>query len=222
MISQDQTIIQRSFNKATKIFILCGQGLSEIPKESSKDFPSRAAYNENPEKSNVYLLEYKRLVNQTGPCDSHYNLKLLIDKIKNLGKEVLICTQNIDDFEKKVGLDVIQVHGSISNFDFKTGKGIYLKGDLLDKNIMDCVFEDFSKRDLLLMIGTTGEGMPWFRMPNFFHKQGLPFIYINKGEETKASQYATIQLRKNVSEGILEIISALNGILHDKIFSPSS
>jgi NAD-dependent deacetylase len=215
----EYNLLRNLAHDATKILFICGAGLSQesgispyrgstVSSTESRTIPiTRQDYLNNRDGVISHFKALKTLVSSKLPNQAHYDLKNIVDLLKLQGKEVMVCTQNIDGFEKKVGLDnVIQLHGNLDDVDLdKASKGdlsgIVLTGDIIDKNVMDAVTDFFSECDLLVMIGTSGEMLPWAIFPITITKSGSPFIYINL-DATKISPHATVFCQSVASEAL--------------------
>lgn len=139
-------------------------GLSEPADLFNKTFLSVLQNDEDYQK-------YMQNIKEAVPGPSHY----LAQFLNELGILRKVYTQNIDGLYHKTSLPadkIVEFHGSIRN------NNVIYYNDIINKNILSQVIDDFEGVDLLLIMGSSLQVSPFCALPNMVNKK-IPRVVIN-------------------------------------------
>jgi NAD-dependent deacetylase len=130
-----ESSLAESVKEAKKIFVVTGAGISQesgVPTFRSKGgwwkkmnpekLATKRAFKDNPEKVWQWYNFRRKMLSETEPNQAH----LSIAEWEQLGKKVIILTQNVDNLHERAGSNnVIHIHGNIWEFRCLENKHVY-------------------------------------------------------------------------------------------------
>lgn len=232
-------ICRHWFNKSKKISILTGAGMSTdsgIP-----DFRSNTGiYSSNPSnilsinnfKNNpksVYNLLNKYFIDtEIKPNKGHYLIKYMED----LGKEIIVCTQNIDGLHTESGIkQVYEMHGTVKTSTcMKCNKKVDTKDICLEKISFNCdcgglikpdvvlfgenikhfseATMDVYDSDLLIVLGTSLNVFPVCEILDYT-KKTTPIIIITNSPTPYDDSPLTVKIEDDITNTLKKIVDNL-------------
>jgi NAD-dependent deacetylase len=188
-----------------------------------------ALYNNTEEFQEFYTYRIKSM-KDVKPNRVHHILNAWLEKkvIKTL------ITQNVDGLHGRAGSNnIIELHGTLSSvkcskcnieypntlfedriFTCGSCKGllrpsVVLFGESLPTKALNTAFEEATKGDLILVVGSSLEVSPANMLPIDVKRNGGKFIIINK-EKTSMDYYADIVINGNAGDILEEVDKILN------------
>jgi len=230
--------------KAQNITVLTGAGISVesgIPdfrsagglwsKYDPFEYAHIDSFRKDPYKVWEMLKEMNQILQDKKPNRAHTALKDLED----LGKNVIIITQNIDKLHTLAGSSVVyEYHGvwdrlicvkcgqedSIENYNldeiphcnkcnFPYKPNVVFFGEPIDPDIMKKSNEAAENCDVFMVIGTSAQVYPAAFLPNLAYRRGIPIIEVNLETTPLTSSLDTIFLQGSASKTMDNLIKML-------------
>lgn len=173
-----------------------------------------------------YNMRRKQLL-ETKPNSAHFAIAALEKKY-----EVIVITQNIDDFHEQAGSShVIHLHGELKkarsekypNLIYQLKKDSIMLGDLCEKGyqlrphvvwfgeavpMMDIAYEESSKADILIVVGTSLDVYPAANLIHAVPKNTEAYLVDPKTLSVQLNANWTV-IKKRAGEGIPSLCEKL-------------
>lgn len=213
--------------QGSKIVILTGAGISAESglgtfrdkdgiwtKVSLEDVCTPEGYARNPQMVHDFYNARRAALDDAAANDAHFALARLEDGVAEMGGEVLIVTQNIDNLHEQAGSrNVLHMHGELTKvFCASCGKKIDWKGPLgvedscdgcgttglMRPDIvwfgempyhMEQIYEELLEASLFVSIGTSGSVYPAAGLVSEAHAHGIPTLELNLEPSENASVF---------------------------------
>ena len=231
--------------KANKITVLTGAGISVesgIPDFRSKGglwekydpfvYAHIDSFHKDPYKVWVMLKEMNQIISGKEPNYAHKALK----KFEDMGKSVVIITQNIDSLHSKAKSSIVyEYHGvwdklvcvkcgakeDLSNFsinviphcetcNFPYKPDVVFFGEPIDPYIMSASNNAAKNCDLFMVIGTSAQVYPAAYLPNLAFNNNISIIEINLEETPLTKSLNTLHLQGKATVVMRELMKKLN------------
>ncbi len=192
---------------------------------NAMDLATPEAFTRDPKLVWEFYTYRQKIIQNTKPNAAHEILK----KWENEGILKYVITQNVDGLHERTGLkNILRLHGYIwgvkcTKCDYKgeldkPAEGIpkcpkcnaMLRpdvvwfGESLDPDIINRAYEEFSKADVALIIGTSAVVYPAAYLPYIVREKNGKIIEINPNK-TPLTEYATVSLHMNAGEAMRKI-----------------
>ncbi len=227
---------------ADKITVLTGAGISVesgIPdfrsagglwsKYDPFEYAHIDSFRKDPYKVWEMLKEMNQILKDKKPNKAHIALK----KLEDMGKNVVIITQNIDKLHTLAGSSVVyEYHGvwdklvcvncgaedSIENYsldeiphcekcNFPYKPDVVFFGEPIDPVIMRKSNEAAENCDVFMVIGTSAQVYPAAFLPNLAYRKGIPIIEVNLETTPLTTSLDTIFLQGKAGEIMDKLIN---------------
>ena len=227
---------------ADKITVLTGAGISVesgIPdfrsagglwsKYDPFEYAHIDSFRKDPYKVWEMLKEMNQILKDKKPNKAHIALK----ELENMGKNVVIITQNIDKLHTLAGSSVVyEYHGvwdklvcvkcgaedSIENYNldeiphcekcnFPYKPDVVFFGEPIDSVIMRKSNEAAENCDVFMVIGTSAQVYPAAFLPNLAYRKGIPIIEVNLETTPLTTSLDTIFLQGKAGEIMDKLIN---------------
>ena len=228
-------------DKSNSITVLTGAGISVesgIPDFRSADglwskydpfeYAHIDSFRKNPYKVWEMLKEMNEILKDKKPNKAHLALK----ELEDMGKKVVIITQNVDKLHTLAGNSTIyEYHGvwdrlvcikcgktdSIKNYkideiphcdrcNFPFKPDVVFFGEPIDPDIMRKSNEAAENCDVFIVIGTSAQVYPAAFLPNLAYRNGIPIIEVNLEPTPLTSSLNTIFLKGKATQIMDELI----------------
>jgi len=229
---------------AKKVTVLTGAGISVesgIPdfrsanglwsKYDPFEYAHIDSFRKDPYKVWKMLLEMHSILQGKKPNRAHLALK----ELEDLGKEVVIITQNIDKLHTLAGSSTVyEYHGvwdrlvcikcgktdKIENYkldeiphcdrcNFPYKPDVVFFGEPIDPDIMRKSNEASKNCDVFMVIGTSAQVYPAAFLPNLAFRQGIPIIEVNLEPTPLTSSLNTIFLQGPATKVMDELLKKI-------------
>ncbi len=203
-------------------------------KYDPNEYATIKALKKHPEKVWQLYVEIFNLIKKSQPNPAHIALKQLED----LGFLKSIITQNIDDLHERAGSkNVIKIHGNYDvmrcdNCGYKEKIGsipmdffprcpkcgeymrpdIVLFGEKLPEYELALAFDEASKADLVIVVGTSGVVMPAAIIPYIVRDKGGIIIEVNY-EPSAVTNIANISLIGRAGEILPKLVETVKRLI---------
>ncbi len=203
-------------------------------KYDPNEYATVKALEKHPEKVWQLYVEIFNLIKRSQPNPAHIALR----QLENLGLLKSIITQNIDDLHERAGSKrVIKIHGnydvmrcdncgykekieSISTDFFpkcpRCGEymrpDIVLFGEKLPEHELALAFDEASKADLVLVVGTSGVVMPAAIIPYIVRDNGGIIIEVNY-EPSAVTNIANVSLIGKAGEILPKLVEIVKELI---------
>ncbi|MGQ4891542.1 MAG: NAD-dependent protein deacetylase [Candidatus Njordarchaeia archaeon] len=203
-------------------------------KYDPNEYATVNALKKNPDKVWKLFIELFDLLKKAQPNPAH----LALSKLESMGILKVVITQNVDDLHERAGTrNVIKLHGNfnilrcekcgykikieeINSLQFpkcpKCGgpmrPDVVLFGEKLPAFELERAFEEASKADVLLAVGTSGVVMPAAYIPWLVRNNGGKIIEVNF-EPTVITGIAEVSLIGEAGKILPKVVSEVEKIL---------